>query len=326
MTVAFYNHGRVKHGHERAALLELARAMRDEFGPRREHFVLAADVHFQGGEADALILTERAIILAELKNCSAPVTGGENGPWRIGETGRTLKGGRYENPYQQVRAYRSALIGLLTGRRSKFLDSGRAAALRNRFHQISVAILFSPTQHPDNRIRLPSGVCKWLCLGGLDQATGLVWARESRVGLRKGEMERLLGFLGCRPWADLPLEPSPVGMLWMLDEWGNKLRARAVSGAMTIGRSLECDLILPAGRTRVSRKHARISVLGEIVRLYDSGSTHGTFVEGEAVDGIGGRALNNGEVIELGGSAATAKAAQLVFERRVLVGGETTTT
>lgn len=314
MSVAFFRHQEVAHEHELRALLTLAQALRQRFGYRDEHVALAAAVNFQGGEADALILTERAVILVEFKDCADQVLGGENGPWRIG-AGRTLQGGRYPNPFQQIQAYRLALIGLLFRRCDRFLDPQRVTALRDHLHQVNALLLFSPSQHPDNQIQLPAGAYKWLRVGGLDEAAEAVWTCRSRVRLRRDEMERLLAFLNCRPWDDIPVAPTPVGTLTLLDAEGKRLRSKAVSDRMTIGRRWDCDLVIPGDQTRVSRQHATLRVYGEVVRLIDSRSTHGTFVAGERIDQVAGRALNHGDILSLGSATPRPKAAQILFER-----------
>jgi len=48
-----------------------------------------------------------------------------------------------------------------------------------------------------------------------------------------------------------------------------------------IGRSTECDLMLP--QTYISRSHARITREGEEFVLEDTKSSHGTFVNGERI-------------------------------------------
>jgi pSer/pThr/pTyr-binding forkhead associated (FHA) protein len=53
-------------------------------------------------------------------------------------------------------------------------------------------------------------------------------------------------------------------------------------GTITIGRDLDCDLVLPEEDTSISRHHAKISLVDEKFFLEDS-STHGTFVDGERV-------------------------------------------
>lgn len=54
--------------------------------------------------------------------------------------------------------------------------------------------------------------------------------------------------------------------------------------AVTIGRSSDCDICLAHDET-VSRHHARLLREGDRLFIEDTGSTHGTFVDGQRVQG-----------------------------------------
>jgi len=58
----------------------------------------------------------------------------------------------------------------------------------------------------------------------------------------------------------------------------NPLRIPLSTHAVTIGRDRQCRVCLPL--PNVSRRHARISLVGEEYRLLDLNSTNGTFVNG----------------------------------------------
>jgi pSer/pThr/pTyr-binding forkhead associated (FHA) protein len=71
-----------------------------------------------------------------------------------------------------------------------------------------------------------------------------------------------------------------------------------VSGSLVIGRADDADLTLAdAG---VSRSHARVSDDAGGASIEDLGSSNGTFVNGERVEGS--RALGDGDQIQLGGA------------------------
>ncbi|MBC8159962.1 MAG: DUF3662 domain-containing protein [Roseiflexaceae bacterium] len=72
------------------------------------------------------------------------------------------------------------------------------------------------------------------------------------------------------------------------------------STMLTIGRGLNNDIILED--TRVSRNHAQLRYRARRFWVSDIGSTNGTFVNGETIDE---RALNDGDVISLGGLELT---------------------
>ncbi|MCX7598585.1 MAG: FHA domain-containing protein [Armatimonadetes bacterium] len=68
---------------------------------------------------------------------------------------------------------------------------------------------------------------------------------------------------------------------------------------VTIGRSNDCDICLTHDET-VSRRHARLLCEGGRLFIEDTGSTHGTFVHGQRIQG---RAeLTPGALIRVGQS------------------------
>jgi predicted component of type VI protein secretion system len=87
-------------------------------------------------------------------------------------------------------------------------------------------------------------------------------------------------------------------------------REHALDAELTIGRE-GCDVVLPD--PEVSRRHAALRVTGDGVAVEDFGSTNGTFVNDQRVQGV--RALQDGDVVrfgntewELRGAAAAAPA------------------
>src|SRR3954470_20613807 len=87
-------------------------------------------------------------------------------------------------------------------------------------------------------------------------------------------------------------------------------REHMLEAELTIGRE-GCDVVLPD--PEVSRRHAALRVTGDGVAVEDFGSTNGTFVNEQRVQGV--RALHDGDVVrfgntewELRGAAAAAPA------------------
>ncbi len=68
-----------------------------------------------------------------------------------------------------------------------------------------------------------------------------------------------------------------------------------------LGRSPECTLALPSGQA--SRRHAAVCREADRVLIRDLGSTNGTFVNGEKVQGE--RELSSGDRIDIGGTCVT---------------------
>lgn len=77
------------------------------------------------------------------------------------------------------------------------------------------------------------------------------------------------------------------------------------STLLTIGRGLNNDIILED--TRVSRQHAQIRYRARRFWVSDSGSTNGTFVNGEPIEEA---ALRDGDTLSLGGLELTFKEAR----------------
>lgn len=75
-----------------------------------------------------------------------------------------------------------------------------------------------------------------------------------------------------------------------------------------IGRNrTECQIVVRANRVDISRRHARITQWGPDMVLEDTGSRHGTFVNGQRIDTPW--KLQSGDVIGLAGSME-----MLIFE------------
>ena len=64
----------------------------------------------------------------------------------------------------------------------------------------------------------------------------------------------------------------------------------------TVGRDAACDIVLPT--SFVSRRHARLRRSAEGLAIIDEGSTNGTLVNGERVDGT--RLLADGDRVVMG--------------------------
>lgn len=72
-------------------------------------------------------------------------------------------------------------------------------------------------------------------------------------------------------------------------------REHVLEAELTIGRE-GCDVVLPD--PEVSRRHAALRVTGDGAAVEDFGSTNGTFVNDQRVQGV--RALQDGDVVRFG--------------------------
>src|SRR5579871_4305151 len=106
-------------------------------------------------------------------------------------------------------------------------------------------------------------------------------------------MKETAAFSGVEPAALVVVDPN-----------GQRTRVRIEPIPFHIGRQPENQLILRD--SRVSRMHARILVESREYVLEDTGSTHGTFVNGKKVQR---QLLRNADKIEFGGQDSY----QLIF-------------
>jgi hypothetical protein len=319
LTVEYFIQGQPQYAHEEQAVLKLAQLMQRAFAASDQFYLLAVNVRFWRGQADALILAPHAITLVELKSCGDPVYGRARGSWRVLSRGDRIRGGSHDNPYQQVVAARETLIKYLDRNRRRFLAGDRVREVAGRWGHVSAALVFSPHLHPDSDIVVPPESRAWLGVIGLNEVVEFLFSRFSpQIDLRPQEL-RLLAVkaLHCHPWTDVETLLPPVrnyGHLWLLDEAGRRTYAFPVVDEATIGRSRENALVVPQRFGRTSRRHALLRVVGDTVWVHDDGSTHGTFVNGELVAPGQGRPLQDGDHITLG-DVDHPSACQLRFKR-----------
>jgi len=80
-----------------------------------------------------------------------------------------------------------------------------------------------------------------------------------------------------------------------------QVRVCAIGEGLLVGRANDCDLSLPQRRD-LSRHHFKITKENNGFRLFDHGSSNGTFVRG-IQSRIASRELCDGDIIEAGGLA-----------------------
>jgi pSer/pThr/pTyr-binding forkhead associated (FHA) protein len=93
-----------------------------------------------------------------------------------------------------------------------------------------------------------------------------------------------------------PRERGPAYLVVLVN--GKELQRRPMTGPVTLGRSLDCDIWLDD--PRLSRKHCRfeLALAGDGWAIVDLGSRNGTFVNGKQIHQA--TPLNHKDVIEIG--------------------------
>ena len=193
MTVELWMGAEFEHAHEMRALRTVLGQMVDHFADDKELYLLLANFFCEGEELDLAVVKKRAVIVLELKECNAPVVGGPNGDWRVQAGGplaeRTLNIGR-RNPFQQVRAYRYALMNYLKQHCYDFMEAQKARQIS--FAHVSGLVVFSPTRSAESRIEIAPRDKPWFGVIGLDQLwTELKDQRSNQINIDQGEARKL---------------------------------------------------------------------------------------------------------------------------------------
>ena len=76
-------------------------------------------------------------------------------------------------------------------------------------------------------------------------------------------------------------DEPPLG--WTLQGLNKSLNAKRynIEGRVVIGRASECDIRL--GEAHLSRRHAQLAVIGDVLEIEDLNSANGTFVNGRRI-------------------------------------------
>lgn len=201
MSVEFWIGREFDYTPERRAQDEIVRTFRANFTSPSEAVVVIFNFSFPGADIDVLVLKPDAILIIDLKDCDKPIKATENGPWKIIPDGN-LPGQR--NPFQQVKAYRYALMEFLSRRKSSFLQPQKASLAD--FEHIAAAVVMTPSLHPKSTsdIKYP-----FFHLAGADKLHLLVrQLTEKAFSFRTEELRSLAQHVfNCQP---LEMKPPSV--------------------------------------------------------------------------------------------------------------------
>jgi hypothetical protein len=104
-------------------------------------------------------------------------------------------------------------------------------------------------------------------------------------------------------WSEvLPMMPDGTAYAYLKDLEGKTIY-ELKKDTVILGRSPDCDLVIPAEYGRVSRHHCRMTWKAGKVELEDLGSKHGTFVDGKEIEKSKPTIVSHDQHICLGGDS-----------------------
>jgi hypothetical protein len=177
-------------------------AFQAKYSSSVEPIFVVFDFYCGSADMDLAVFKPDAIIAVEMKECSNPIEGGDNGKWTVADPrdhDANLGAGSFANPFQQIRQYRYELIRFLDEKKRGFLAAQKASQLR--FGQVSGIVAISPSLNPASRIDLDFGRLKWFHIVGLDELAERIGAIHSPDwSFSAQELERLVrNVLHCAP-------------------------------------------------------------------------------------------------------------------------------
>lgn len=204
MTILVYGE-RASRTHENQMLQAFLEHLEARWATSTDWIIVFANAMWNGAEIDLVCILPSAILVADFKSHGGKLTGTENGPWQA--NGVLVKGGRKDNPYQQLRDNKFSVLDWL---KSKSLLSGR-----NLGH-ISAGVMFSG--RIDDQLELPPKVRSWFFPTDLDHcATMLDGLASPELRIDRKEALEIVQRLGAQPieWTSSrpqvrDLDPTPV--------------------------------------------------------------------------------------------------------------------
>ena len=146
MPIELYMSTEFDTSYERDALKVIVSDLYALFGDTTNLCIILANYFIQNRQVDITILKKDAIIVVELKDCCLPFTATENGSWTC--PNGHIVGHTDNNPYQQVRGYRTRWKDFLTDQRGKFGCLSTITDEKALWHVTGV-VAISPSLHPE---------------------------------------------------------------------------------------------------------------------------------------------------------------------------------
>lgn len=321
------------HPHEVEPILGMLRDLWRAYHHLDTFYCVIANMRLPS--ADLTIITERGLGVVELKH--------HYGKIRIDKTSRRWyagdmpihAGSNANNPHEQVQAYAQSI-------RDKFLFTALPKELRRRPEELNevkfqTAVCFTNPNADVRELKADIGNAQLIRRKPWESTFSVItpgeictWAATLRFGVNLG-WER--GFEPLRLPPEIIASVAEVvfgGVAWteaisqmpsgeaygqlVLEQSGGTQVFNLVNDVTVIGRSPDCDIVLPAIYKRVSKRHCRIFRKLTTVFVEDLESTNGTYIDGNRLQQP--TELQHGTVITLGGAAVGPKTCGLLFKLR----------
>ena len=184
-----YLASRFEHPHENEMFASLVRVLNERFQTDAAPHILIGNIMFDGKELDGLFLKPDAISVIEMKNYSGRIRFAESTEWFAGD--QEVRGGRYPNPFLQVRSYKYALMGCLRQLNAQILVQQKNVD----WGQISGIVLFGQPISFDEHLPRATGL--WFHVTDLQRvASKLASLHSPEIQLTDSEIQRFLELRG----------------------------------------------------------------------------------------------------------------------------------
>jgi hypothetical protein len=272
MTIHLYGE-KASRTHENQMLQTFMDRLDDRWATSTDWIVVVANALWNGAEIDLVCILPSAILVSDFKSHGGKLTGTENGPWRA--DGVLVKGGRKDNPYQQLRDNKYSVIDWL---KSKSMLQGR-----NLGH-ISAGVVFGGAI--EDQLELSPKVRSWFHATDFDNCARLLGELASpglqidqeealdivrRLGVQPIEWDsgrpqvRAIDQETSKPLVDIPLTEHQSDALQALASFvsSDELVTFSVLGMTSTGKSL----LLERAVSEISKSGKKPIVLAPNRRL-----------------------------------------------------------
>ncbi|MCA9920276.1 MAG: FHA domain-containing protein [Anaerolineales bacterium] len=337
MSVSFYLHTPLPDdSNEWPAVARLTRLMKRHFTHDAKHYDLIfniqpnANIRNADGkkltQLDALLIAPKFVSIIELKRCFKPIHAESLGaPWLAGADEFQLKGGNAENPFLQVQYARQVWATYLAEKCAFRFSDVKLYEWKKRWAHLSVFLLLFPFLHPDSSLPPLETASKWLAIRGINDLGTLVFHTHSpNFDFPPDVTETLVTkIFNAQPWPELDtVQDEQIGSLFIYEPSRPLIRMPLYKyDDISIGRSSSQQVRIHSQFRRISKAHARIEVQNGQVRLFDVGSTNGTFVGSKRLADEDGYLLGVSEKALLG-TKTSQKAVQIWYTLHTIEGAE----